>query len=140
MCVCMHVFICVLAFMGMRVLAFMGMRVVVLQSTVQVTRMESLLEKKDAEVARLMRRLRVSPTFYGFRWITLLMTQVSEPHASRPSRVVGVPEAYRSAQSNLVRAPSSTLPRPRSLVRAPSSALPPYGGVPSRRPRARIAA
>ena len=27
------------------------------------------------EVGRLLKRLRVSPTFYGFRWITLLMTQ-----------------------------------------------------------------
>ena len=37
--------------------------------------MEQLIEKKDGEVARLLQRLRVSPTFYGFRWITLLFTQ-----------------------------------------------------------------
>ena len=37
--------------------------------------MEQLIQRKDAEVAKLLRRLRVSPTFYGFRWITLLMTQ-----------------------------------------------------------------
>ena len=30
---------------------------------------------KDPQLAQLLQNLRVSPTFYGFRWITLLMTQ-----------------------------------------------------------------
>ena len=43
--------------------------------TAKVTMMEQLIRKKDPEVGRLLARLKVSPTFYGFRWITLLMTQ-----------------------------------------------------------------
>ena len=37
--------------------------------------MEDLILRKDLELGRMLRRLKVSPTFYGFRWITLLMTQ-----------------------------------------------------------------
>ena len=37
--------------------------------------MEALIAAKDPPVAALLRKLRVSPTFYGFRWITLLLTQ-----------------------------------------------------------------
>jgi hypothetical protein len=43
--------------------------------TAKVKTMENLIMRKDPELARLLRRLRVSPTFYGFRWITLLFTQ-----------------------------------------------------------------
>ena len=45
----------------------------------KVKEMERLVGKKDPELGRLLQRLRVSPTFYGFRWITLLMTQVPCP-------------------------------------------------------------
>ena len=41
----------------------------------KVKKMERLINAKDAEVGRLLTNLKVSPTFYGFRWITLLMTQ-----------------------------------------------------------------
>jgi len=41
----------------------------------KVKEMERLIGNKDPELGRLLQRLRVSPTFYGFRWITLLMTQ-----------------------------------------------------------------
>ena len=43
--------------------------------TAKVQTMERLIGAKDAEVGRVLSRLRVSPTFYGFRWITLLLTQ-----------------------------------------------------------------
>ena len=43
--------------------------------TAKISVLEKLIERKDAEVGRLLKRLRVSPSFYGFRWITLLMTQ-----------------------------------------------------------------
>lgn len=43
--------------------------------TAKITRMEKLIEAKDPELGRALKRLRVVPTFYGFRWITLLLTQ-----------------------------------------------------------------
>lgn len=43
--------------------------------TAKITRMEKLIEAKDPELGRMLKRLRVAPTFYGFRWITLLSTQ-----------------------------------------------------------------
>jgi len=43
--------------------------------TAKIGVMEALIRKKDPEVAKLLANLRVSPTFYGFRWITLLLTQ-----------------------------------------------------------------
>ena len=36
---------------------------------------QALLGRKDPELGSTLTKLRVSPTFYGFRWITLLMTQ-----------------------------------------------------------------
>ena len=41
----------------------------------KVARMEELILRKDAPCAKVLQKLKVSPTFYGFRWITLLMTQ-----------------------------------------------------------------
>ena len=41
--------------------------------------MEHMIVRNDPELGKMLRKLQVSPTFYGFRWITLLMTQV---HAS----------------------------------------------------------
>lgn len=43
--------------------------------TAKVKMMEELIQKKDPSVGRCLTKLRVSPTFYGFRWITLLLTQ-----------------------------------------------------------------
>ena len=43
--------------------------------TAKITQLESLIQKKDAALCATLRRLKVAPTFYGFRWITLLMTQ-----------------------------------------------------------------
>jgi len=43
--------------------------------TAKIQLLESMIERKDPDLGRLLKRLRVSPTFYGFRWITLLMTQ-----------------------------------------------------------------
>ena len=43
--------------------------------TAKITRMEKLLESKDPDLGRRLKALKVAPTFYGFRWITLLMTQ-----------------------------------------------------------------
>ena len=43
--------------------------------TAKITKMERLIESKDPELGRKLKSLRVAPTFYGFRWITLLMTQ-----------------------------------------------------------------
>ena len=43
--------------------------------TAKVKAMEALLQQKDPQCCALLRRLKVAPTFYGFRWITLLMTQ-----------------------------------------------------------------
>jgi len=41
----------------------------------KVKEMERLIARKDGELGRMLQKLKVSPTFYGFRWITLLMTQ-----------------------------------------------------------------
>ena len=43
--------------------------------TAKVNRMEDLIAAKDHELGAMLRRNKVSPTFYGFRWITLLLTQ-----------------------------------------------------------------
>ena len=43
--------------------------------TAKIADLEALLRKKDPELAGLLKELRVSPSFYGFRWLTLLMTQ-----------------------------------------------------------------
>ena len=43
--------------------------------TAKISELEVLLKQTDPELAAMLERLRVSPTFYGFRWITLLMTQ-----------------------------------------------------------------
>ena len=43
--------------------------------TAKITALERLIERLDQQLSTTLTRLRVSPTFYGFRWITLLMTQ-----------------------------------------------------------------
>ena len=43
--------------------------------TAKITALERLIERLDHQLSTTLTRLRVSPTFYGFRWITLLMTQ-----------------------------------------------------------------
>ena len=42
----------------------------------------ALLRRKDAALAATLARLRIQPTFYAFRWITLLMTQARPPAAT----------------------------------------------------------
>ena len=43
--------------------------------TARIGRLEALLMAKDPPLGQMLARLKVSPSFYGFRWITLLMTQ-----------------------------------------------------------------
>ena len=43
--------------------------------TAKIQNLEALLAQKDPELAALLKSLRVAPSFYGFRWLTLLMTQ-----------------------------------------------------------------
>ena len=43
--------------------------------TAKIQVLERMIERMDPPLGALLKRLKVSPTFYGFRWITLLMTQ-----------------------------------------------------------------
>ena len=68
----------------------------------QVQEMERLIGKKDPELGALLKRLKVSPTFYGFRWITLLMTQVATVTNGTTLRTLWLPpdHATRDAGSH----------------------------------------
>ena len=43
--------------------------------TAKISALEGLIQKNDPELGATLSALRVSPSFYGFRWLTLLMTQ-----------------------------------------------------------------
>eukprot|EP00965_Chrysotila_dentata_P037592 1250860-Pleurochrysis_carterae.AAC.1 len=66
----------------------------------------------DLSAAAMLRRHRVSPTFYGFRWITLLMTQESERAAP--------PRPFVTLTDTPTRANARTGARARARVRNPT--------------------
>lgn len=60
----------------------------------KVREMARLISEKDPELGRFLQKTKVSPTFYGFRWITLMMTQVLPTCLTPPFTSSTLPYIY----------------------------------------------